>query len=78
MTVRERIEKILDPNNFIEMGRFVMTRSVEYKPYYGDGVVTGYGKIEGRPIIIYAQGATVLGGSMGKAHCESNSCIRKL
>ncbi len=71
-TARERIAALLDPDSFVETGMFVTHRAVgfglENDHPAGDGVVTGTGKIEGRPVCVFAQDFTVLGGSVGEAH----------
>lgn len=71
-TARERIEKLLDPGSFHEIGQFVTHRAVglgmEKNHPYGDGVVTGWGKIDGRVVYLYAQDFTVMGGSVGEVH----------
>lgn len=72
MTARERIEKFLDAGSFVELDQFVTHRSV----YFGmdkveapaEGVVTGYGTVDGRLVYIYAQDFTVVGGSLGEMH----------
>ncbi len=74
LTARERIEKLLDPGTFMEIGMFAQSRATEFgmdkKRYLGDGVVTGYGTINGRLVFVYAQDFTVLGGSLGETHAE--------
>ena len=71
-TARERIAALLDPDTFDEIGMFVTHRATgfgledDHPP--GDGVVTGTGKIEGRPVCVFAQDFTVFGGSVGEAH----------
>ncbi|MGI0091181.1 MAG: acyl-CoA carboxylase subunit beta [Nitrososphaerales archaeon] len=69
-TARERIAMLLDPESFVELDRFVISRSEEQNPttrkYYGDGVVTGYGTIDGRTVFAFAHDFTVLGGSLGE------------
>ncbi|MDV3308182.1 MAG: acyl-CoA carboxylase subunit beta [Cyclobacteriaceae bacterium] len=74
LTARERIELILDPGSFEEMGKFVMHRSKDFgldKTYIlGDGVVTGYGTIHGRLVYIFSQDFTVFGGSLSETHAE--------
>ncbi|HHW70144.1 MAG TPA: methylmalonyl-CoA carboxyltransferase [Clostridiales bacterium] len=74
LTARERIEKLLDPDSFIETDIFVKHRSVEFGmdkvEAPGEGVVTGYGTIEGRPVYIYSQDFTVMGGSLGEMHAK--------
>jgi len=71
-TARERITALLDPDTFNEIGMFVTHRAtglgMENDHPAGDGVVTGTGKIEGRPVCVFAQDFTVLGGSVGEAH----------
>ena len=72
LTARERIEALLDEGSFVEIGTLVQHRcenfGMDRKRYDGDGVVTGYGSIEGRLVYIYAQDFTVMGGSLGEAH----------
>ncbi|MFO7258698.1 MAG: acyl-CoA carboxylase subunit beta [Bacteroidota bacterium] len=74
LTARERIELILDPGSFEELGKFVMHRSKDFgldKTYIlGDGVVTGYGTIHGRLVYIFSQDFTVFGGSLSETHAE--------
>mgnify|MGYP000226883760 CR=1 FL=1 len=74
LTARERIEKLLDPGSFVEIGMFAESRATEFgmaqKRFPGDGVVTGFGTINGRLVYIYAQDFTVLGGSLGEMHAE--------
>jgi len=72
LTARERIDLLLDKNTFVELDKFVVHRCNDFgmgdKKFLGDGVVTGYGKVEGRQIFVYAQDFTVFGGSLGMAH----------
>ncbi len=73
-TARERIEMLLDEGTFVEMDKFARHRSTafgadKYRPY-GDGVVTGYGTIDGRQVAIFAQDFTVFGGSLGEVFGE--------
>ena len=74
LTARERIEALLDPGSFVEMDKFKTHRcsdfGMEKQKHLGDGVVTGYGKIDGRKIFVYAQDFTVFGGSLSGAHAE--------
>ncbi|MDA4111303.1 MAG: acyl-CoA carboxylase subunit beta [Thaumarchaeota archaeon] len=68
-TARERIEMLLDPESFVELDKFVLSRAEETEKivrHYGDGVVTGYGTIEGKTIFLFAHDFTVLGGSLGE------------
>ncbi|HRI08953.1 MAG TPA: carboxyl transferase domain-containing protein [Nannocystaceae bacterium] len=71
-TARERIESLLDPGTFVELDRFVTSSCPDFempeKKVYGDGVVTGHGTIEGRPVFVFGQEAAVFGGSLGAAH----------
>ncbi|GMV80393.1 MAG: methylmalonyl-CoA carboxyltransferase [Planctomycetota bacterium] len=72
LTARERIEALLDPGSFQELGMLVQHRATDFgladKEYPGDGVVTGYGAIGGRTVFVFSQDFTVLGGSLGEAH----------
>ena len=71
-TARERIEQLLDPGSFVEFDRLARHRShnfgLDRKRPYGDGVVTGYGTIDGRQVAVYSQDFTVFGGSLGEVH----------
>jgi propionyl-CoA carboxylase beta chain len=73
-TARERIELLLDEGSFVEMDKYARHRSVAFgqdknRPY-GDGVVTGYGTVDGRTVAIFAQDFTVFGGSLGEVFGE--------
>ncbi len=74
LTARERVELLFDPGTFVEMDRFVVHRCNDFgmqeNKIYGDGVITGYGKIEGRQIFAFAQDFTVFGGSLSGAFAE--------
>lgn len=74
MTARERIEFLLDENSFEEFDKLVAHRSrdfgLEEQQYPGDGVVTGYGLIDGRRVAVFAQDFTVFGGSLSETHAE--------
>lgn len=74
LTARERIDLLLDKGSFEEIDPFVTHRSqkfgLEEKKIPGDGVVTGYGKIHGRPIYVFSQDFTVFGGSLSETHAE--------
>jgi len=69
-TARERVAQLLDEGSFQEIGALVKSASPEVaaKAKLGDGVVTGYGTIDGRPVCVFAQDFTVMGGSLGAAH----------
>ena len=73
-TARERIEALLDPGTFREMDRFVTHDcrdfGMENKKFPGDGVVTGYGRIDGRLVYLFAQDFTVFGGSLSGAYAK--------
>ena len=72
MTARERLDLLLDEGSFTELDRFVMARPSELVPdeerAMGDGVVTGFGRIDGRLVYVFAQDFTVFGGSLAEAH----------
>ena len=74
LTARERIHFLLDEGSFEEIGMFVTHRSTDFglekEKYPGDGVITGYGKIEGRTVYVFAQDFTVFGGSLAEAHAQ--------
>src|SRR5437667_311326 len=74
MTARERLDVLLDTGTFVELDRFVTHRSTDFgladEKYLGDGVVTGYGRIDGRLVYVFSQDFTVFGGSLSEAHAE--------
>ncbi|MCW2503471.1 MAG: putative acyl-CoA carboxylase beta subunit [Actinomycetia bacterium] len=74
MTARERIDALLDPGSFTELDELARHRStafgLEQTRPYGDGVVTGYGTVDGRPVCVFAQDFTVFGGSLGEVFGE--------
>jgi propionyl-CoA carboxylase beta chain len=74
LTARERIDALLDPGSFVELDRFVVHRSYDFglddQHIYGDGVVTGHGRIDGRIVYVFSQDFTVLGGSLSEAFAE--------
>jgi len=69
LTARERLALLLDPGSFVELGLWAKPRmtgfDIDERELPGDGVITGYGEIYGRPVYVYAQDFTVLGGTMG-------------
>ena len=73
-TARQRIEDLLDEGSFTELDALARHRSTafgqERKRPYGDGVITGYGTVDGRPICVFAQDFTVFGGSLGEVFGE--------
>src|SRR6056300_771405 len=82
LTARERIHFLLDEGSFQEMGALVQHRSnlfgLDEQKILGDGVVTGYGTVNGRLTYVYAQDFTVLGGSLAEAHAEKIVKIMEL
>ncbi len=74
MTARERIDYFLDPGTFVEMDKLVMHQchdfGMEKKRIPGDGVVTGYGRVDGRLVFVFAQDFTVFGGSLSGAYAK--------
>jgi propionyl-CoA carboxylase beta chain len=74
LTARERIDLFLDPGSFVEVDRFKTHRCADFglerQKIPGDGVVTGHGLVEGRQVFVYAQDATVFGGSVSGAFAE--------
>jgi propionyl-CoA carboxylase beta chain len=74
LTARERVHLLMDEGSFEELGKFVMHRSKDFgldKEYYlGDGVVTGYGTVNGRLVYVFSQDFTVFGGSLSETHAE--------
>jgi len=74
LTARERVLYLLDEGSFEEIGMLVTHRTKDFgmedQIFYGDGVVTGHGKIDGRPVYVFAQDFTVFGGSLSETHAE--------
>jgi len=74
LTARERIEKLLDKGSFVEVGKFVTHKchdfGMEKQKFLGDGIVTGYGRIDGRLVYVYAQDFTVFGGSLSETMAQ--------
>ena len=74
LTARERLDLLLDEGSFVELDRFVTHRSTDFglekHVVPGDGVVTGYGRIDGRLVYVFSQDFTVFGGSLSEAHAE--------
>lgn len=74
LTARERIKYLLDEGSFEEMGVLVTHRTTDFgmdkEIYFGDGVVTGYGTVDGRLVYVYAQDFTVFGGALSETHAE--------
>ncbi|WP_181162045.1 acyl-CoA carboxylase subunit beta [Pradoshia sp. D12] len=82
LTARERIDILMDDNSFVELNAFVEHRNRDFGLDQikgpGDGVVTGYGKIDGRPVYIFSQDFTVFGGALGEMHAKKISSIMDL
>jgi len=82
LTARERIHVLLDNGSFEEIGQLVTHRCTDFgmqdQIFYGDGVITGYGTVNGRLIYIYAQDFTVFGGSLSETHAEKIVKIMEL
>ncbi len=74
LTARERLDLLLDPGSFVELDAFVTHRATEFgldrQHFFGDGVVTGHGTIDGRLVFVFSQDFTVFGGSLSEAYAE--------
>jgi propionyl-CoA carboxylase beta chain len=74
LTARERVERLLDADTFVELDAFAVHRTDAFglgdKKFVGDGVVTGYGNIDGRQVFVFSQDFMVLGGSLGEVFAE--------
>jgi propionyl-CoA carboxylase beta chain len=75
LSARERLDLLLDEGSFVELDRFVVHRSRDFgldkQQFYGDGVVTGHGRIDGRLVYVFSQDFTVFGGSLSEAFAEN-------
>ena len=73
-TARERIELLLDPDSFTELDELARHRSTSFgmqdRRPYGDGVITGFGTVDGRPVCVFSQDVTIFGGSLGQVYGE--------
>ena len=78
LTARERIEKLLDPGTFQEIGLFTKNRNNAYGDVACDGVVTGYGQISGRRVFLYSQDFTSMGGTLSENHARKIAQIQDL
>ncbi|WP_210365975.1 acyl-CoA carboxylase subunit beta [Bacillus sp. REN3] len=82
LTARERIDLLVDPGSFVELNPFIQHRSkdfgLENQKGPGDGVVTGYGKVNGRPIYLFSQDFTVFGGALGEMHAKKIANVMDL
>ena len=76
LTARERIHFLMDEGTFEEIGMLVQHRSndfgLEKEKYLGDGVITGYGNVNGRLTYVFSQDFTVFGGSLSETPCREN------
>lgn len=74
LTARDRIQALYDDNSFVEIGTFVKSRNTAYNmtslETLGDGVVTGYGTVNGNPVYVYSQDASIMGGALGEMHAK--------
>jgi Acetyl-CoA carboxylase, carboxyltransferase component (subunits alpha and beta) len=74
LTARQRLDLLLDPGSFEEIGKFVTHRATDFgmdkEKYLGDGVVTGVGKVNGRTVFVFSQDFTVFGGSLSETYAE--------
>ncbi|MBP9097344.1 MAG: acyl-CoA carboxylase subunit beta [Ferruginibacter sp.] len=74
LTARERVTLLMDPGSFEEIGGLVIHRTkdfgMENQQYYGDGVITGYGTVNGKLVYVFAQDFTVFGGALSETHAE--------
>jgi propionyl-CoA carboxylase beta chain len=81
-TARERVVELLDPGTFVELDMFVTHLCTDFgmekKRYLGDGVVTGYGKVDGRDVYVFSQDFTVFGGSLGEMFAQKITKVMDL
>ncbi len=82
LTARERIDLLVDEGSFVELNPFIEHRSNDFgldeMKGPGDGVVTGYGKVNGRPIYLFSQDFTVFGGALGEMHAKKIANVMDL
>ncbi|MGG3889165.1 acyl-CoA carboxylase subunit beta [Metabacillus fastidiosus] len=82
LTARERINLLVDKDSFVELHAFVEHRCTDFgldeKKGQADGVVTGYGKINGRPVYLFSQDFTVFGGALGEMHAKKIAAVMDL
>jgi propionyl-CoA carboxylase beta chain len=82
LTARERIDLLLDPGTFVELDRFVVHRCTDFdmdkSKVLGDGVVTGWGLVDGRKVVVFAQDFTVIGGSLSGAYASKICKVMEL
>ena len=82
LTARERIDLLVDPGTFVEFNPFIEHNCHDFgligQKSPGDGVVTGYGKVNGRPIYLFSQDFTVFGGALGEMHAKKIANVMDL
>ncbi|MBQ4036067.1 MAG: acyl-CoA carboxylase subunit beta [Paludibacteraceae bacterium] len=82
MTARERINTLLDPNTFVEIDKFVIHNcsnfGMDKKKFDGDGIVSGYGKIDGRLVFVYAYDFTICGGSLSRTNANKIVKVQRM
>ena len=82
LTARERISLLMDDGSFEEIGGLVIHRTKDFgmedQQYYGDGVITGYGTVDGKLVYVFAQDFTVFGGALSETHAEKICAIMDL
>ncbi|WP_316569695.1 carboxyl transferase domain-containing protein [Neobacillus sp. YIM B06451] len=82
LTARERIDILVDEGTFVELNPFIEHRTTDFgmdrQKGPGDGVVTGYGKINGRPVYVFSQDFTVFGGALGEMHAKKIAHVMDL
>ena len=82
LSCRERIDALVDPDSFREINMLAETQTFEFdmqkKKILGDGVVTGFGMIDGRKVLVYSQDVTVFGGSTGRAQGEKINLLLRM
>lgn len=80
-TARERINLLFDEGSFVEMNAFIKHRCVDFgmeqKEASGDGVITGYGRVNGKTVYVYAQDFTVIGGTVGEMHAKKITKVQE-
>lgn len=82
LIARERIEKLMDPGTFVEVNMLAQHQCTDFgmeknRPW-GDGVITGYGKVDGRVVFLYAQDFTIMGGSVGRVHGQKIASLIRM
>ena len=82
LTARERIDRMLDPGSFTELDMFALHRTTNFdmdeRRIRGDGVITGWGTIEGRQVFVFSHDASVFGGSLGEVFAEKVTKVMDL